>query len=488
MGIIKRQASKATITSLLGLGVSSASALLIIPMIPQEVYGTVSIVIGIASILLPFTLLGLNSTLLRFSESFNQNRRESFFKKLYKFHTIYSVLFCIIFYICSEWFLLTFYTNSPSILNSGLVISVLIFFMGQFTMFSAYATSKYRINITRIIELIFQKAGLPLLLLLNVLEVIPLELILPGIVVLYFLRLFSIWFFKKTQLAVSENHKSVELNKKEIISYSAFAFIAVLMHQAIIDIDTLMVGSLINVSEAGVYKYAFYLALIVDLPRLNLVTLLFPLLTKFQNARDHRGIDDVYKRSSNLLFILGSFIVIIIIPNLDDYFRIIPNGTQFIHSKSVIILIAFSKLVNMMMGINFEIIASSNKYYVLLFINLITVIFVIILNKLFISIWGISGAALATFVVWTLYNFISFVYLRFTRQLSPFSITTLKILSSLIIFLLFLFYFPLDLNSPFVNISVRLCFSSLFLFLCYKLKLSHDLNDQIDKLLSKLKR
>ena len=479
MGIIKRQASKSTVTSLIGVIVSGVSAVFIIPMIPKEIYGMVSVIIAIASLLLPLTLIGLNSTVVRFSETINPDFKELFFDKLYLIHTLCSIAISSTFFAISPWFFQSFYPNAELNWGAGLTISLLIFLMGQFTMLSAYATTKYRLNVTRIAELIFQKAGIPLLLLALVFKVIPFALLLPFIILLYLFRAFSLWAFRyKTR---SANHFTKPGKIISFWSYSIFAFFAVLMHQAIIDIDTLMVGSLVGIGEAGVYKYAFYIGMLVDLPRMNLVSLLFPLISKYQSQNDTSGIDSVYKRSSNLLFILGSFIIIAILPNLSDFFNIIPNGSNFEHSKYVIIFISASKLFNMVMGVNFEIIASSKKYYVILLINLITLGIVIISNRLLIPIYGISGAAFATLSVWIVYNFIAYLYLKIVYGFTPFSMATLKIIILLLSFLGAYYVIPIHSGNSIYNIVIRTLSSTLFLLICYKMSLSTDFNNQCIK-------
>lgn len=488
MGIIKRQASKSTITSLVGVIVSASSAIFIIPTIPKEIYGMVSIVIGIASLLLPITLLGLNSSLLRFSETIDKlNDKELFFRKLYKIQTLTSIVICSFFFLLSEKFFETFYPGSAMDKNAGLCISILIFLMGQFTMLSAYATTKYRLNVTRIAELVFQKAGIPLLLFVSVITLLPIDYILPGILILYFFRAFSLWFFRLKTKPKNISNSPKSSSKISLWPYSVFALFAVLIHQATIDIDTLMVGSLISVGEAGVYKYAFFIGMIVDLPRLNLVALLFPLISKYQAKNDRKGIDSVYKRSSNLLYILGSFFLILIIPNLDDFFDLIPNGEIFKHAKLVIVFISLSKLFNMAMGVNFEIIASSKNYVVIIFINLLTLGVVILSNNLLIPIYGISGAALATLAVWLTYNIFAFIYLKIAFDYSPFSKTTLKITGLLIVFIGLFYFIPVNTPYSMVNISVRSTFSVLFLFVCFKLSLSMDFNSQCINALKLLK-
>ena len=303
MGIIKRQASKSSWTSLIGVAVSAVSALYVIPTLPSRIYGTVSIIIGVASLILPFTLLGLNSTYLRFNESYSEDQRDAVFRKFYKIHTGFSLIVALCFYFTSDWFLITFYKNSNLSSNTGLYISVMLFFMGQFTLISAYITSKYRLNVVRIAELLFQKLGIPVIFLVYIFLDLSTAQLLILLSLLYILRAISLVLFRHRSSTNNSPRSNISFKlNTATVPYSIFALIAVILHQAIIDIDTLMVGSLVGVAEAGIYKYAFYIAIIIDLPRINLVSLLFPLISKYQHEDNRAKLDEIYKRSSNLFW------------------------------------------------------------------------------------------------------------------------------------------------------------------------------------------
>lgn len=482
MGIIKRQASKSSWTSLIGVAVSAASALYVIPTLPSKIYGTVSIVIGVASLLLPFTLLGLNSTYLRFNESYSESHREGVFRKFYIAHTTFSVLLSICFYFASNWFLTKFYNSSDLPSNTGVYISFMLFFMGQFTLLSSYITSKYRLNVVRIAELIFQKLGIPVIFLIYIFFNLSTTHLLLLLSLLYLLRAISLVYFKHRYATNRAQIRTTQIKlNKATVPYSIFALLAVILHQAIIDIDTLMVGSLVGVSEAGIYKYAFYIAIIIDLPRINLVSLLFPLISKYQHENNNKKLNEIYKRSSNLLFSLGCIMLLFILPSLDDFFSIIPNGDNFKSARMIIIYISLAKLFNMLMGVNFEIIASSKNYLIMLAINLIALIVVIIANLALIPPLGADGAALATLIVWIIYNSTAMLYLKHKYQLFPFSTNTLKIFITAVVAFLIIYQIPITFNSSFLNIAFRSLITMPFVFVFYKLKLSTDLNDQINK-------
>ncbi len=487
MGIVKRQASKSTLTSLVGVGVSLISTLFIIPLVPKEVFGLVSTVIAIAALVLPLTLLGLNSTVLRYSEKYNTiAEKDAFFKRLYGVHTLISLVVSSGFYLVSETILTRYYADQPAVHNQGIYIALVVFFMGQFTMLSSYANARFRLNVIRILELMFQKVGTPALLLAFVLGWIPGEAVIPVLVVLYIIRAAGLFGFWKKTVTPTPLKEPLIVNKQEVASYGIFALVAVFLHSAVMEIDTVMVGSMISLKEAGIYKYAFYIAMIVDLPRVNLAQLLFPLISKYQMEGDYKKVDEVYKRSSNLLFVLGSFLLVVIWPNLDSFFNFIPNGESFAHAKYVIILIALAKVFNMVMGVNFEIISTSKKYWVILGINFISLLVVYFSNKWLIPIHGVTGAAMATLSVWIIYNACAYFFLKIKFNLSPFSLNTAKIFGLMVVFIGLLLLVPDMFSYPLINMIFKGILALPFLVLCFKGNFSADFNDITIKIFARL--
>ncbi len=489
MGIVKRQASKSTITSLVGIVFSAISSLFIIPMVATETYGLLALVLSLSALTLPLALMGLNNTVPRFYNNYKTPQDQTrFFGYLYRAQTFISIVTCLAFYLIAPFIFERFYPDSTTLANQRLSITILIFVMAQFSMLSSYSISIYRLNVVRILEVFFQKLGIAFVLLLVALAVLPESYLIPVVVGLFILRAAGIMYFWRSNSKGIIPNQSVAIDRKEIASYGLFAVLSVVLHQAVIEIDTMMVGSMISVSEAGVYKYAFYVAMLVDLPRVNLSSILFPLISKYQHSGEVDKVNDVYKRSSNLLFLAGCFLLLVVWPNLDNFFQVIPNGENFVHAKYVIIFISLAKVINMAMGINVEILASTKKYHLILVINLISLILVLISNKLLIPVYGANGAALATLIVWIAYNICAFLFLKVLYKLNPFSLNTLKLTGITTATMIVLFMVPDVSSNHWLNMIVRGICTLPFLWIMYRLKISIDFNDLLDKVLSKVRK
>jgi len=113
------------------------------------------------------------------------------------------------------------------------------------------------------------------------------------------------------------------------------------------------------------------------------------------------------------------------------------------------------------------------------------VIIAIVLNTIFIPLYGINGAAIATFVASVVYILckIFIVYKKFDMQ--PFTKGSLKTFL-LLVFFFNVFYFWNFSFHPFINIALKSILLGIsYLLAIYLLKVSDDVTDAINKVLSR---
>ena len=110
----------------------------------------------------------------------------------------------------------------------------------------------------------------------------------------------------------------------------------------------------------------------------------------------------------------------------------------------------------------------------------------VILNIIFIPLYGLKGTAFATLLSITLYSLSKLLFVVKRMKLFPFTSKTITAFGILIgCFLLFYFWeFPFH---PIINIGLKSIFVSfIYLFLNYKLKLSDDINVVMENVLRKI--
>ncbi|HEY8402490.1 MAG TPA: polysaccharide biosynthesis C-terminal domain-containing protein, partial [Cytophagaceae bacterium] len=215
---------------------------------------------------------------------------------------------------------------------------------------------------------------------------------------------------------------------KQMLSFGLFIMFGGAASMVVNKIDTIMISYLTNLKETAVYALALYIATIIETPKRVLNQLTDPLVANAWKDDDINTIHALYQKTSLNQLIVGCLLFMLLWLNIDQIFSIIPKSEIYKEGKFVILFIGLAKLVDMVTGNNGEIIGYSKHYrfglYSIIFLAGLT----ILTNYIFIPIYGINGAAFATFLSTSLFNIIKFTFLKFKFNLQPFTTRTLKVL------------------------------------------------------------
>jgi O-antigen/teichoic acid export membrane protein len=167
--------------------------------------------------------------------------------------------------------------------------------------------------------------------------------------------------------------------------------------------------------------------------------------------------------------------------SIDDLFKILPNEQELSKGKYVILFLGFSKLVDMATSVNDQIIAYSKYFRFNFYTVLILAVLNIICNITLIPIYGMVGAALATFLSQSIYNLIKYLYLKYRFSFTPFNKKTLHLLIIGFTCFILTYWIP-NVIHPLFSIALRsLVFGSLYLLLVLHFNISDDFKSLIIK-------
>ena len=125
--------------------------------------------------------------------------------------------------------------------------------------------------------------------------------------------------------------------------------------------------------------------------------------------------------------VVSGWFFLLINLNSEALFSLLPNeGYQ--KATFVVLYISLAKLISMILGCGGAIISNSSFYQISLVFSVVMALGVSILNMLWIPLYGIDGAALATLVVVGLSIAIKIIYLQFKIKAHPLSWNLLKAL------------------------------------------------------------
>ena len=136
-------------------------------------------------------------------------------------------------------------------------------------------------------------------------------------------------------------------------------------------IDVLMLGHYLKLENVAFYTVAFFMASLIEIPARSILQIVKPLLAKAWLDGDLREIASLYKKTSINQMIVGMLIFIGIWMSIDDVLTFVPEKYQGI--QMVFFYVGLAKLIDVSVGVNGAIIATSDKYRFDLYINLILI-------------------------------------------------------------------------------------------------------------------
>ncbi len=484
MGIVASQSLKNIITTYLGFVLGAISTLfLYTKFLSDEYYGMVGYMFSLAYVIMPLMAFGVSNTLVKFYSLFKTRVSLNSFLTLMLFLPI-TIIIPIIFITQLGYETIgNFLSEKNPIIKDYLWHTVIIAIsLAYFEVFFAWAKVQMRTVFGNFMKEVFHRAGAMLLLFLLHFNVIVLEQFMWGLVQVYVLRMLIMTIYAFSIRPPVLTFKKVN-NLSRILKYSFLIIIAGSIATILLDVDKVMLGYYIAIEEIAYYNVAIFIAAVIAVPQRAMHQILLPLCAKYLNDRDFEALDDLYKRSSLNLFIVGGLIFLLIVLNINQLYFLIDD--EYRAGLFVVFIISITKLYDSLLGSNNAILFNSDYYRVVLVLGIILVISMVLFNMVFIPLYGINGSAIATFLAIFLYNSIKlyFVYNKF--KILPFTPNTFKI--GCFIFLgVIVFYFWEFPFHPTVNIGLKSVLITLvYLFVIYRFNFSEDITTLFNKLLKR---
>ena len=486
MGIIQKQTIKGTVYTYLGVALGFVNIGLLTPKIfSTDQIGLTNILVAISAIFAQFASLGVNNVTTRLFPYFRDEKKKNngylfillmvviigFVLSLFVFHFLKPMIISrnihksslIVRYInyLIPLILFTLIFNVLDVYNKALYDAVLGTFLKEFV---------FRIlNFIIIIFFYFNIIDFDNFVLLYVIS-----LSTPAVVIIFILII-------RKQFSLKPNLSYIKKNMAKImISVGLFGIIAGLSGIAIINIDKLMVNDLLDLKATGIYSITFFFGSLIIIPSRALKKISSTLIADAWKNNDTQIINKIYYKSSINQFIIGSLIFIGIWANIDNIFRII-LPPEFISGKYVIFFIALANLFEMISGVSSSIIQTSKKYKYQTYFMIILVFLVVITNYIFIPIYGIKGAAIASAI-----STFVFVSMRYIFVLRNFKMQPLKINHIFVIIISVVSYFAADIIPLFNNVFFDIIIRSGIIVIIYGVliilfKVSDDINLKLIK-------
>jgi O-antigen/teichoic acid export membrane protein len=205
---------------------------------------------------------------------------------------------------------------------------------------------------------------------------------------------------------------------REVLNFSGFVILSSLSGSIIGSIDSIMVGSSISLAATGVYTNAFFISTALTNPARSLNKIDFPLMSEYWKAQDMPRMADFYRRTTRLNTVVGCWLALGIGLNLDFIYSLM--RPDFAAGATSVLLLLAGRLFDNITGVNGLILVTSPRYRFDLVFNVSLAVAAVLLNLIFIPLYGLTGAALATLLAMTSINVARTWFVWYAYGLQPF--------------------------------------------------------------------
>jgi O-antigen/teichoic acid export membrane protein len=276
--------------------------------------------------------------------------------------------------------------------------------------------------------------------------------------------------------------------KKEFSAYTGYLFLTYLANLFVQRMDFVMVSAMKGLTSTGIYSIAVNMAVIIEIPTRSILQISNPVLSEAMHRGDKAEMKRLYEKTTLNQFIIGALVLLVIWVNIDLFYYLMPNGSNYKPGKWAVLILGLGKLCILLQGNSSAILTFSNRYYLSLIINAACLFAGIWLNNLMIPIYGIEGAAAATALVWLLGAIVTGTLIYIMYGLNPYKGKVL--MAACIVAALFGMNALIHIQGHFILTAgiKSVLLPAAALYLVYRLRLSEDIRSMLDKLFTRFNR
>lgn len=398
----------------------------------QEDIGNFSLAQSLINITLIFALLGLHRALDRFIPFFNAEGREgkgkikALLRWIFRFSLLSSFLIGVVLY-WSAGFLSTSLFHKPDLAYIIRIVVITIPLMALINIviyaFIGYKELRYNIYLKQIIEPGLRIIGAFLVAIWG-LGVLQWSWMYVGTLVISALA--GILFLSRNIMRSLEGAENVEINIKEIISYSWPISIGSILTLLIGQIDYIIIGIYNPAADVGIYRIYIQIAALLQLILSSVARIYKPVISELIPQNEISSAREIYRKVSRWVLI-GTLLGFLVIALYGD----ILTRTLFTEAYSILpialTILVLGTLINASFGPESVTLEAFGNTKLVMLNSLVALAVNIGLDLWLIPKYGIVGAATSTAVILSLAGFLGLVEIFWLYRMQPFTGTSIKI-------------------------------------------------------------
>lgn len=482
MGIVINQSIKNLVITYVGFAIGAANTLFMYPhFLGEKYYGLTNYILSSANVIFPLLAFGVHNTLIKFFSEYKTDKEKSEFLSFVLFLPFLAIIPILIVIIIGYNPIASFLSKENSIVYDYVwQIPIIGLCMGYFEIFYAWVKVHLKSVFGNFIKEIGLRVLISIFLFLVYFKFITVAQFITATMYVYLLSTLIILFYANKVQRISFNFK-LPKNYMQVLVYSSFIILSGSVANMLLDLDKTMLNQYLKIENIAYYSVAIYIAMVISVPSRAMHQITYPITAKLMIEGKHNELNELYKKTSITLQIIGGLVLVGILVNINQLYLLLP--IKYSGGIFVVFIIGISKYFDLILGNNNAIIFNSKYYKAVLFLGLLLAFFAITLNMIFIPIYGIDGAAIATLVSITLYSIAKLLFVVVKMKLFPFTSKTL-ISFAVLISLFCAFYFWEFSFHPVINIILKsILVTIIYVFVNYKLELSSDFNNVVNSIL-----
>lgn len=431
---VKKQSILFSLFSYFGVVIGYINIFLYTTVLSQAEYGLLTFLIMVASLMGILGQAGMPSSIVRFFPHFKEKPN---YGNLLSFTMLASFIACTLSLLIIGIFqspIINVFNEKPEsfdLINSYYwLLYALMPFLAFFNLFCSYSFNFQKTAITSFFRDIFIRLATLALLILMYFNFMSFDMFIRCIIFTYWVQTFGmlIYLYRLGKFNIDFNFSAISAKRfSEIMKYSLVTLLTGSTIYLVNYVDQIMVSffSENQLADGATYRVFFYLGIVIIIPYRALVSSSLSIISAAFKENDMPKIAALYKRTSLLMMGLGVFLFVAIFVNLDNIITLF--GEKYADGKYVAVFIGLNALFNIASSVNGVIIAQSPIYRYDLYLNIGLLILNVILNYIFIKMYGLAGAALATALIGILYNTLKILIVKQQFNMQPFQSQTLLI-------------------------------------------------------------
>lgn len=194
-------------------------------------------------------------------------------------------------------------------------------------------------------------------------------------------------------------------------------------------VDGIFIGGLVNISAAGIFTLAQYMANLVQVPQRSLQAISVGVLSQAWKDKDLAEVNRIYTRSCINMLLASLFIYGNVVLNAAGTIHAFNLKPSYLEGIDAMIILGLVRIIDAGTGVNGMVILTSSHWRFDFFSGLILIVLIVPTNYFLIKEYGIIGSAYAQLISMSIYNYIRFEFIRRKFKMQPFdSKTVLTIL------------------------------------------------------------